>query len=379
MTDATPPPVPPVPPRRRRTRPTRATPPAIGMQSGRPDDQFDGRNVRGSAPGIRRLARRLAQSSVDGGNARPGLQNGRPGDRSASQFGWGWGAVGVVVTAAWVVAAVVSGDLGYIAAAGTAAVVTALWPPRDTTVEPLLLSVGLLAALPAVTSLLPVDGTPAVPFLVVAALAVAATTVRPEAGVLLAPALLVALPAARELDAPTAVAIGAGVAAVAAAWWPGRVAVPLALLAVAVTAVPGAQPAAFLVAAAAVLAAAAPDHGGRMALLALPGAVVAAAAIAGGPVSVVRVAVGAAALGVAALAATRPADPEARPTPRHLPGAVLAAWLLLLPGTWDWVAPGPRLDAYDDGALMAAAAATFALAAETAVRRRRPVPSNDPS
>ena len=379
MSDPTPPPVPPVPPIPPRHRRTRAEPTRSGVERAHRDAQSRHENEVVGAGATTRLARLLAGRSTPDrsrvGSARPDAQSRHENGRSA----WGWGVAGVVVTAAWAVAAVVSGDLGHIAAAGTAAAVTALWPRRDTGVESLLLSAGLLAALPAATSVLPVDGTPAIPLLVAAGLALGAATVRPEAGVLLAPALLLAVPAAGELDAPTAVAIGAGVAAVGAAWWPGRAAVPLALVAVSLAALPGARPAALLVAAAATLAAAAPEQGGRIAVLALPGAVIAAAAIAGGPVSVVRIAVSAAALGVAALGATRPADPDARPAPRHLPAAVLAAWLLLLPGTWDWAAPGARLDAYDDGAVRALAAAGVVLAAETALRHRRPVPSNDPS
>ena len=293
---------------------------------------------------------------------------------ATSAVAWGWTAAGALVTAVWLAGAVVGDWLPLdvdvragAAATAVAAVVTATWAPRTDAVEWLFASGLALVALPTATALglgeVP-DGSLAGVVLLVAG---GWPTAPRLARVLVVPGVALAVAA----GSGTAVVVAAGAAAIAAALWSGAFALPLGLLAVAVAPVPGARPAAYLLAAAAVLAAADDDQGGAVAVLALPGAVAAALAIAAGPVSASRAAATVAMAAVAGLATTHP--PADRPTFAVGPAAVLAAWLLVAPGTWSWVGEA-RLGHYDRGAALALAAVAIAAVAHRVWPR--PVPSN---
>jgi hypothetical protein len=318
--------------------------------------------------------------------------HGRPSTATAPT--WWWTVAGAAVTLVWLVGAVLTDALpvdvatvSAAAAVGVAVLVTAAWAPTTANVEAILASGAALVVLPTLTAVgldgFATDPSPALALLAIGVAVLVGATLPmapPQVRFLVAPALLLAVPAAAALDAATAVVVVAGAAAVAAASWSATAALPLGLLAVAVTAVPDARPAAYLLAAAAVLAAVAPHLGGHAAVLGLPGAVVAAAAVAAGPVSVIRVAATLALAGVTAFATTHPRDPDGDGALRDrtvAPAAALALWLLVLPGTWSWVGDA-RLHHYDQGAMRALVAAAAALAAREAwVRRRGPVPSTD--
>lgn len=199
------------------------------------------------------------------------------------------------------------------------------------------------------------------------AAAVLLPTIRPWCRVLVVPAVAFGVPAADAL-APSVVAVFGGAAAVGAVWATAGAVLPLAALALASTAVPGGLPAAWLLAAAAVLAAPFADRGRVSAVLGLPGAAALATAIAAGPVGVPRatVAVALAATAVLALVRPRPVDPGPL-LPSLVPAAAVGLWLLVAPGTWEWVGDA-RLDHWDVGAVLAAAAGIAAVA----VHRRLP-------
>jgi hypothetical protein len=146
---------------------------------------------------------------------------------------------------------------------------------------------------------------------------------------------------------------------------------PLAVLALVAMAVPDGRPAARLLAAAAVLAVPFARAGSAVAVLGLPGAVALADAIAAGPISFRRVLATAALVGVAAFLAVRPRPAEGWSLHWWLaPGALVALWLLVAPGTWGWVGDA-RIGHWDLGAFLAVLAGGIAVAVDRARQARR--------
>jgi hypothetical protein len=165
----------------------------------------------------------------------------------------------------------------------------------------------------------------------------------------------------------TAVVIAAGLAAILTAAFLAGTVFPFLFLGIAVSQVPNGRPAAYLLMGAAALGSMALDQGRRVAVLGLPGGIAAAVAIAGGPVTVGRVA-GSVALAVTALLlATQEADAEASIHPVVLAGS---AWLLLAPTTIRWQGDA-GLGPYQAGVLRAVVAGVPAVAIVRVLRWRR--------
>lgn len=165
----------------------------------------------------------------------------------------------------------------------------------------------------------------------------------------------------------TAVVVVAGLAAVASAGFVHGATLPFALLAAALYSVPDGRPAAYLLAAAAVVAAALHRRGAHAAVLGLPGGVAAATAIAGGPVTVARVAAAVALATTALLLTGHEADADARPHPVPF---LLGAWLVLAPTTLPW-AGDAELGPYQAGIIRAAVGAALAVVGAQAWYRLR--------
>lgn len=195
-------------------------------------------------------------------------------------------------------------------------------------------------------------------------------TVRPWCRVLVVPAVAFGVPAADALS-PSMIAVLAGAAAVAAVWFTEDAVLPLAASALAATAVPGGRPAASLLAAAAVLAVPFVDRGRLPALLGLPGVAALAAAIAAGPVGFPRATVTVAVAATVALLLLRTRIPEGAALGWSLaPAATVGLWLLVAPGTWEWVGDA-RLGHWDVGAVLAVVGAGIAVAAVRGNEARR--------
>jgi hypothetical protein len=267
--------------------------------------------------------------------------------------------------------------VGLVAALAAARLVVAVRSHRDRQLPVLaavgaaLLGLALLAvkAEEGVWQLPGTDTFPAALALAGAAAVLVASTLpaaSPWTRVLVVPALVLGVPASDALPG-SATAVALAVALLAAAWL-GSAPLSLGGLALLAATVPTGVPAAFLLAAAAVLAAPLADRGPAAAVLGFPGAAALAAAVAGGPLSVPRVAAVLALAGTAVLLGRRDLrfDTDVEPTLWPVLGA--AAWLLVAPATWDWVGDA-RIDHWDAGAVLAV------LAGAAAVLGRRRLPS----
>ncbi|HZQ26346.1 MAG TPA: hypothetical protein VFA94_01495 [Acidimicrobiales bacterium] len=319
-----------------------------------------------------------------------------------------WPALGALVTAAWIWGATEGDPLGRAAAAGAAAVVTAVLLPGGPvatvvlgllplavarsvhstgTLAAVLVPVAvaaawhrfrpfsalvgvagavLLAASLAFTALAG-DGwvlTPSGSFVATVALlgALGLIVGRPPMPALVVPAALVGAFAVPVLPHRLAAVLGALVVVAAAAL--GWDVTALVVLGWAAVVVPGGHVAGLLLLGAGALLAAVPR---RLALLAgLPGAVLLVAAVAGRPRSTAGLTVCLAAGAAAALLA-RPGSRTAV-EPSHLPAGVLLGWLAVAPMTWAWAGATEGLARYQSGALLAAAAAVVAITAKRVVK-----------